>query len=295
MNDLEALPAVRSACARVITKGGVVGTGYLVDRNTVATCHHVVKSVKAPDEVVECRFGEDGEVTLTAKVVASDERTDSALLRLDADMPARVTPLEVLRGPTWLRTDVWSIGFPQFTVKKAGDLATAVNIHGRISSTSQRSPEKVENTVVLEVENFKGKLPYSVGGFSGSPVLVGRQVIGHISSVLGSTEDPKAPHLGLAYAVRGAGVLRLLGRKPARPDLPLSWRIAASIAFGGVASAAFLVAALAFYEAYDPEPWGTRPSNALLFGESLVVGFLVATIAGGVAVYRSRRFPMEAE
>ncbi len=203
MIDFEAQPEVKRAVARIETADGTVGTGYLVAPDRVATCHHVVKDV-AEGAPIALRFGELGEAR-TGYLVKRDEPSDAALLRVEPPMSA--PPLELSDE---LPRAFWAHGYPYF----AG--GTAVTLEGRVMDRDTLDPHG-NAAFAIYSDQFASQLPDSLGGFSGSPVLDGRRVIGHLSSVLGSKAARKVPHLGYAFAVRSAGVARLLGRPAPAP------------------------------------------------------------------------------
>ncbi len=57
----------------------------------------------------------------------------------------------------------------------------------------------------------------NVHGFSGSPVMVERLVVGHLSRILGDDEYAGRAAYGLLYATPSEAVLKLLGIQPAKP------------------------------------------------------------------------------
>jgi len=52
----------------------------------------------------------------------------------------------------------------------------------------------------LWVNQFAGALPESVGGFSGTPVLAGKRLLGQLFRVLGAEDGWQKPHLAICYA-----------------------------------------------------------------------------------------------
>ena len=57
----------------------------------------------------------------------------------------------------------------------------------------------------------------NVHGFSGSPVMVEKLVVGHLSRILGDDEYAGRAAYGLLYATPSEAVLKLLGIQPAKP------------------------------------------------------------------------------
>jgi hypothetical protein len=193
--DFGAQPKVKRATAR-LKAGRYWGTGYLIESARVATCFHVVKGLPA-GATVTCAFGEE---TREATVLTADEAADIAILALA--LPVTAEPLEILDGDPLLT--FWIYGFPAFTN------GTGTSIEARLNDPNTVNAEKVR-AFAMYSDQFTARTTESLGGLSGSPVLAGGKVIGHVTSVLGSSEAAKAPHLGLAYAIRGSGVRALLG------------------------------------------------------------------------------------
>ncbi len=209
MIDFAAQPAVKRATAR-LKAGRWAGTGYLVRPDRIATCHHVIKDL--PDgAAVECTFGEDARETRTALVAGTDPVTDCALLKFE--LPMTIAPLPLSSHPP--ANHLWTFGFPAFA------RGVGISIILELLDPDTINAEK-HRVFSLYSGQFAGRVPDSMGGLSGSPVLVGGVVVGHMSSVLGSTDAEKAPHLGQAYAVGAAGVMRLLGDSGTGVALPPS-------------------------------------------------------------------------
>lgn len=206
MIDFEAQPDVKRAVARIET-ADTVGTGYLVAPDRVATCYHVVEHV-AEGAPIALRFGELGELR-TGFLCNRDQPSDAALIGLAQPMSA--PPLDLSDR---LSNAFWIHGYPHFA-------GAAVTLEGRLMDPDTLDPHGLR-AFAMYSDQFAGRTPESIGGLSGGPVLDGRRVIGHMSSVLGSKATPKAPHLGYAFAVRSTGVARLLGGPaPGTPATPL--------------------------------------------------------------------------
>ena len=82
MMDQGLLDRLKPACARILRASDRVpcGTGYLVSRSHVATCHHVVAEVR--DEPLLCRFGDVEVWERPARVLRWDGLRDTALLEM---------------------------------------------------------------------------------------------------------------------------------------------------------------------------------------------------------------------
>jgi hypothetical protein len=206
MIDFDEQPLVKRAVARLQTPSKV-GTGYLVAVDRIATCHHVVSDL-AKGAAVACRFGELGEER-TAYVLDLDKPSDSALLELREPISAQ--PLELSEA---VPAEFWMYGFPHFTE------GTAVSVDGKLVDRDTLDQNGTRTFAIFSL-SFAARTTETIGGFSGSPVLAGRRVIGHMSSVLGSVEARRAPHLGYAFAVRSSGVARLLGNPAPAAAPPL--------------------------------------------------------------------------
>src|SRR5512138_3668445 len=101
----DALQQVKTACAYI--GGPNPGTGYVVAQNRLATCHHVVQAWKK-DETNPVWFGAETGVQ-QARVLKSDETTDSAVLEFDGRSPAPLPMAGTLEGKA-----VWEgYGFPK--------------------------------------------------------------------------------------------------------------------------------------------------------------------------------------
>ncbi|HEX8108632.1 MAG TPA: tetratricopeptide repeat-containing protein [Kofleriaceae bacterium] len=198
MIDFEAQPAVKRATAR-LKAGRWYGTGYLVRPDRVATCYHVVKDLAAGTPI-QCTFADDAHTTRTAVVDVVDADADCALLKLELAMT--VDPLRLSSARPAFH--FWTFGFPAFTAGVGLSIGAELLDPDTVSAEGHRA-------FSMYSKQFAGDLPTTMGGLSGSPVLVGGVVVGHMSSVLGAMDAAQVPHLGQAYAVGAAGVMRLLG------------------------------------------------------------------------------------
>jgi len=204
------LPRVKAACCRLESSVGL-GTGYLVGGRQIATCWHVVRDL-SPGSVVKAQFGASTAPKVPAKITSVAKDTDSALLELVEPLPG-VAPLG-LRAAAPLAAECLTYGFPAFAD------AIGVVLHGTITDNDAEIPGGLRGVAVFS-PMLGSHPPKSMGGLSGSPLLVDGAVAGHFSSVLGSEEAMKQPHLGYGYAVGSGGVLSLLGRSsPATAGAP---------------------------------------------------------------------------
>ncbi|MDN5913685.1 MAG: trypsin-like peptidase domain-containing protein [Pseudonocardia sp.] len=195
-----------SACVRVRDLGGfVVGSGFLVGPDMVATCAHVV--AEAVDGRADSPEPPTGEVTLdfpvlgdapaarTARIarwspIDDDGRGDVALLRLSGPAPAGAV-MPPLRGGDESR---WDHRFRVFGFPEGQD--DGVWATGRIRG--------VQGTGWLQLQGAPGDHPV-VGGFSGSPVWDDDS-----GAVIGMTvAADRLPGVTTAYLIPVADVLGL--------------------------------------------------------------------------------------
>lgn len=195
------LAQIKAACCLLESDAGV-GTGYLVGDLIVATCAHVVGSLKR-GEVIKARFGDSGRQAFVAAVVDQVEaKADCALLKLREPLPG-VTPL-LLADVTPEDHEWLAYGFPAFAD------GLGVPLSGSVMDRDAFIPGNLRGLALFS-PILGAHPPASIGGFSGSPVLCGARVVGHLSSVLGAKGALKQPHLGYAYAAPAQGVRALLG------------------------------------------------------------------------------------
>ena len=200
--------AMKAACARIIA-GNSKGTGYLVDRNRVVTCAHVVKPV-----------GQGATVSLTfptldtqATVIKLDEISDAAVLSLPQPIET-IAPLRI--AGACMRKAPWEgYGFPDLT--KGG-----IPIEGVVMDPESVDDQNIK-VLLLKSEQVAAGEASPLHGFSGTPVLVEGLVVGHIKRYIKDKESPLRPAYGYVYATPSADVLNLLGVAPAVPavDPPL--------------------------------------------------------------------------
>jgi len=220
------LARLKAACAR-LESPVAQGTGYLVGTRRIATCEHVVHNLP-PGTPVTARFGDDADAPLLpATVVESRAASDSAILEIE-NPPAGVDPLPLgarpLPHPGWA-----AYGFPAF----ADGLGVAMT--GVVMDQNSQIPGGMRGMAVFS-EMLGAHPPQSVGGLSGSPVLVDGRVVGHLSSVLGAQGAMQQPHLGQAYVALSPGVAELLGTPvddtpPAQLPTPESQILSLSVVF----------------------------------------------------------------
>jgi S1-C subfamily serine protease len=94
----------------------VVGTGFLVSKNLIATCAHVIKAVEAgPGNKVMVRFLRNGERSNTIVVLGrwySPDEEDLFLLQLEDELPSDVKVLSLGSSAGVTSHKVYTVGFP---------------------------------------------------------------------------------------------------------------------------------------------------------------------------------------
>lgn len=208
------LDNIKNACA-YIDAGGARGTGYLVSPDTLVTCEHVIRQV--PDgQKVELHFGD---TRCEAKVITRDDQADCAILQLTTPLngiePLNLTAHACRRGDTW---DAY--GFPSIT-KLSGHF-----LSGDVQDPTGKDPSNNDAVVLYsrEIAAGEGAPPQ---GFSGTPILVGGYVVGHLKRIIPNTADGNSPAramMGTLYACPSRLVANLLPqsarkvvRKPQSP------------------------------------------------------------------------------
>jgi hypothetical protein len=165
----EIYETMKAACARVVA-GTSKGTGYLVSRDRVITCAHVVKPV-----------GEGGKVTVTfaiaeleATVTKIEESSDAAVLTLSNPFDG-VTPLSIAGGVD--RKASWEgYGFPELT------RGEGLPLEGAVMDPDSKDDQKAP-VLLLRSKQIAAGEGASLHGFSGSPVLVSGMVVGHLKGL----------------------------------------------------------------------------------------------------------------
>lgn len=181
--DLD-LDGVKAACAFVRCKN-IQGTGYMVRPGLLVTCAHVVASVGVGGRV-ELRFPTN---EVAGTVQSLDSSTDWALIQLD-DTALDIRPLNVTtrvrHGQAWL-----GFGFPAIATTQG------IVIEGDVRDSRATSPAGYPLIQLFCEEAAAGSNPY-LHGFSGSPVLCGGEVVGHLRRVVADSEG--AAQLGTLFA-----------------------------------------------------------------------------------------------
>lgn len=194
----------KRACAR-LQAGAAQGTGYLVRPDRLVTCAHVVRGVGLGG-VVQARL-HDSTADLTATIERIDEAADFAVLRLGTpvqDRPCLPIAAHASAEARWL-----AFGFPASTGTQGIALGGVV-----------RDPQGRDARGVAAVQLFSEEAAAARGallaGASGSPVLSGGAVIGHLRRVL--PDDEGRAQMGLIFACPVRAFAEALPHAAAQPS-----------------------------------------------------------------------------
>lgn len=166
------LSKLKNACVHITVRcqgETTVGTGYLIRPKWVATCEHVVRGLRLGSQATVRLYDREYPATLDRL----DPENDCALLRLEKP----IDDAEPLRLRSQCAKDeVWqSYGFPQVT-GGAGLNLTGV-VHDPAGEDTLRSP-----SLLLACQSVTHGAPLQ--GFSGSPVVIGDHVVGHLKRII---------------------------------------------------------------------------------------------------------------
>ena len=189
--------------ASVKIGGPKPGSGYLVARNRVATCHHVI-NLWLPDEKYEVGIGYPDPILRQARVIKADEQTDCAILGFEP--PVEVTPLPFAEELD-IQASWEGYGFPH-AAKGVG-----IPFTGEIL-IPQTKDEKGHAVILLYSPQAGSGAATPLHGFSGSPVLVEGALVGQMARVIGDPDDAKRPAFGQIFATPIKYVEALLDVKP---------------------------------------------------------------------------------
>lgn len=203
---------IKNASAYV-RAGDLRGTGYLVTKDFVITCAHVVDSIDDLGDVV-LRFGEE-ETIFCATLIKRDEKADCALLKLKTPL-INTKPLKLYTG-SFRRGDTWEgYGFPSLT-KEVGHW-----LSGDVQDPKGRDTSNSEAIVLYAREVAAGR-GAAAQGFSGSPVIIGGVVVGHLKRIIAnrhsSTRQVKA-EMGTLYATPAKFIVDMLPEDAKVQELP---------------------------------------------------------------------------
>lgn len=169
----------------------VLGSTYLISRNQIATCEHVVAQFAFSRELI-VQFPAK-RIERRARVIRLDREHDCALLSLAQSVEA-VAPLVL--GDGCSVSDSWrAYGFPEVArIDKVE--ATGIHLNGTVAAPEASDPS---GTVAIQLgcDGLSG-ISADVHGLSGAPVLVDGKVIGHIEAQLSLNTGGNA--FGLLWA-----------------------------------------------------------------------------------------------
>lgn len=145
------------------------GTGYLIARDLVATCAHVI-----PASPTALKFHHDGQ-EYAAQPWRVDPVRDAAILKLQTAVPVR-TAMQ-LRPDCPSNADWIALGYP---TAAAGDDGTPAQLFvtGTVVATSTMSPSGLPS-IQLHCEQMASGT--AVNGLSGAPVVVDGVIVGHVA------------------------------------------------------------------------------------------------------------------
>lgn len=177
-----------------------IGTAWPVAAGYAVTNHHVIDGKQ---QVM--LINKDGD-ELLARVIASDAANDIAFLRVNTpDRLPPALPLSLHSAP--LGASVFTIGFPR------------IDVMGRSPKLSQGIISSA-NGLRDDPSSYQISVPIQQGN-SGGPLMNMRgEVVGMITSMLGSTDTnsgPAQPIPNISYALKIDVIRRLLADTPRRP------------------------------------------------------------------------------
>lgn len=206
--EAKRLKRLKPACALLDT-GRSLGTGFLIGEGRLLTCNHVVDKV----DKATCSFGDDRSKLADFRVVARYPDLDSAVLEaIDPGAFAGVPALPIASAERSL-DNWWGWGFPALVDGQG------VPVWGQVADDNSVGPDN-RHAIQLFAENLVGSSA-QLGGLSGSPVLIGDDVVGMIYRVLAGAIDGQLARFGMIYALPIGPAHPALGGAPAlRSTLP---------------------------------------------------------------------------
>jgi len=190
-----------------IEAGNKAGTGYLVSPTSIVTCWHVVDNLDVGGAAAVTFSGKCAAVpaVLTERI---DKRNDIAVLQL-AQPVADIQPLELGRATD--RKMVWEgYGYPYLANGQG------LPIDGTIDDLDDKDPDAIDS-VVLTADKLRAGMASQPHGFSGSAVIVGGYVVGHLKRILEDHEFQGRTAFGTVYATPAQNIAATLGLTGALP------------------------------------------------------------------------------
>ena len=189
-----------------IESGNQRGTGYFVSDRLLVTCNHVVK-----DGNMSVLLG-GKRLPATKKALTEPVGADVAVVELSEPVTG-IEPLQFAasanQGADWIGQ-----GFPV-----AAGKALRLPVHGSILTVDGTDLNDEKSLILSSYEAAAGEGAL-MGGFSGSPVLEGGLVVGHVKRILEDRERPGHPLFGFLFAVPSSEILRVLGWEAQAKETP---------------------------------------------------------------------------
>ena len=189
------------ACGR-LELDGRAGIAWLADPDRFVTCAHLVQA-QGRGSRVDIRF--QGE-TLRSTVEALDEGADVAVLRL----PDPLTDVQPLRLATTRRDYGRWEGFAWL------DDGRGMWLGGAVQSGASRDRFEGPRMTVTGRE-FVERLVSPGHGLAGAPIVVGGEVVGHVTSHVPHGDSLDRAFSSLVYGAALPRIRKLLDREPAQP------------------------------------------------------------------------------
>jgi hypothetical protein len=224
-----ALARLKEICVYIRLPAGSAGSGYLIAHGHIGTAQHVVDKL-AMHEKVDVEIG-IGELLhkCTATMLRADPATDAAVLVIDK--PFDRDPMPLSQHGCELHATWSAFGFPGVAQRLANDKVphTGVKISGHVEDPSTTN-DRGELAIQLFSNSFAAGTATPIHGFSGSPVMIGGALVGHLTKGLPDRDDTARIAFGFGYACPISAVVALLPEgveplfaPPASP-LPPHWR-----------------------------------------------------------------------
>ena len=178
------------------------GTGYLIAPQRIATALHVVKSWE-DGQRYPVIVGVGGP-TCQAILLKSDPLTDSAVLGFDEKV--NIIPMPITDGIE--RNVMWeAYGFPALADKTGAP--TGLPIDGQVKDPKAKN-DLGHDAILLYSDQIAAGNASPLHGFSGSPVVVGGALVGHLTKHIGDVDDRRRAAFGYVFASPIAAVVKLL-------------------------------------------------------------------------------------
>jgi hypothetical protein len=191
-----------------IEAGGKTGTGYLVSKTLIVTCWHVVDNLAIGNAATVTFSGKDSPAPaeLTEKI---DKHNDIAVLQLAQPIDG-IEPLALGRAAD--RKTVWEgYGYPYLANGQG------LPIDGTIDDPCDKDPDTVDS-IVLTADKLRAGMASQPHGFSGSAVVVGGYVVGHLKRILEDNEFQGRTAFGTVYAAPAVNIAATLGLTDPLPE-----------------------------------------------------------------------------